>query len=159
VATELRPRVFEALFTRLAARSAAAGAAALTSLALAIEREAKLNLGKSSHRYGTRSPASVGGPPALISGTLRRSVTHSKPVVTEIGAEVRVGLAVGFYPPYGKGRKTPANKYGYYLETGQLHRGRQHGPSGAYPFLHPAFRKVVAGGDVGRFVAAGWRST
>jgi len=146
VARELAPGVFTAVFTRLAAKTAATGAAALTSIALAIEREAKLNLGRSTHEFGTPTPASAGGPPALISGNLRRAVTHSRPTLAATGAEVKVGLAVGFYPPYGKGKRTPANKYGYYLET-----------VWNYPFLHPAFRKVTTGGDVGRYVAAEWR--
>lgn len=146
---ELRPGVFEALFTRLTARTAAAGAAALTSLALAVEREAKANLGRSSHPYGTRTPATPGGPPSLISGTLRRSVTHTRPTVTAAGAEVRVGVAAGFYPRYGRGKRTSSSRYGLYLETGL--RGGQ-----TYPFLRPAFRKVAASGDVGRFVAAEW---
>jgi hypothetical protein len=109
---------------------------ALTTTALAIEREAKLNVGKGgTHKYGTRTPASAGGPPALISGTLRRAITHS-PVVPMVGGfETRVGVASGVYPPYGKTR-TPGSRYGWYLETGVRNGAR-------YPFLTPAFRLVA----------------
>jgi hypothetical protein len=151
MAGELRPGVFEAIFTKLAAKTAASGAAALTSLALAIEREAKQSLAQHTHTYGTRTSASSGGPPALVSGTLRRSITHTRPATSAAGVEVRVGVGAGFYPPYpATGTRTSSSKYGYYLETG-LRNGVK------YPFLHPAFRKVVDSGDVGRFVAAEWR--
>jgi hypothetical protein len=133
----LEPGVFTATFTRLAARSQVTGAAAMTSLALAIERQAKLDLGRSSHPRGTKTTASRGGPPALVSGTLRRAVTHSRPAVTAAGVEVRVGVAAGVYPPYPKrGTRTPASKYGLYLETGH------------YPWLVPAFHKVTGAGGV-----------
>jgi hypothetical protein len=142
MATEIRPGVFGALFARLAAKSEAAGPMMLTPLALAMERQAKLNLGKSSHPYGTRTPAFKGGPPAMISGTGRRSITHTRPARVGEGWEVRVGPGAGFYPPYGHGKRTPSSKYLYYLETGE------------YPFLGPAFDTVTATTTVGAI--AGW---
>lgn len=152
MATELTPGVFTAIFGRLATRAAAVGPGALTALALAIEREAKINLGLHQHSRGTKTTASKGGPPALVSGTLRRSVTHTRPEMTLMGWEVRVGLATGFYPPYPKkGRRTMSSKYGAYLEL--VHD---------YPFLEPAFRKVVAAGgtaQLGRLLAADWNRT
>lgn len=162
MAGELRPGVFEQIFTRLAARSVATGAAAMTSLALAVEVRAKQNLGRASHPYGTPTPAAPGGPPALVSGTLRRSVTHSRPSPMPGGIEVRVGLGAGFYPAYarrgrsrrggGRGMRTPSSRYGLYLETGLRNGAR-------YPFLRSAFREAVAGGDVGRYVATAWRNS
>ncbi len=161
MAGELHPDTFTAVFARLSVKSAATGAAAMTSLALAVERRAKDNLGRVSHPYGTPTPAAAGGPPAKVSGTLRRSVGHSTPVITTAGAEVKVGLKTGLYPTYprtgdrrrhGAGIRTPSSKYGYFLETG-LRNGAK------YPFLKPAFRQVVAAGDVGRYVAAAWRET
>jgi hypothetical protein len=151
VAKELRPGVFEAVFTRLADRGVATGMAAMTSLALAVERRAKDNLAKSRHRRGMPTAARPGGPPALVSGTLRRSVTHGPPKVGPGEVTVRVGLGAGFYPPYpAGGKRTMSSKYGYYLETG-LRNGAK------YPFLHPAFLMVARSGDVGRFVVAAWR--
>lgn len=149
MATEFAPGVFTALFDRLAISARATGAAALTHLALAIERQAKQDLALTRHKRGTKTPASRGGPPAVVSGTLRRSVTHTRPTPWDLGFEIRVGLASGFYPPYPKkGTRTQSSKYGYYLET--VHD---------YPFLEPAYRKVVASGitaQLGRIVAEGW---
>jgi hypothetical protein len=123
----------------------------LTEAALA--REAKANLGKGgTHRYGTPTPASPGGPPALISGTLRRSVTHSPVVKGAFGWETRVGLAAGFYPPYPKnGNRTQSSRYGLALETG-LRNGAK------YPWLLPAFHAVVPQmrGINAKFLDHGW---
>jgi hypothetical protein len=153
MATEIRPGVFGALFGRLAAKSEAAGPMMLTPLALAIERQAKLNLGQSSHPYGTPTPAFAGGPPAMISGTGRRSITHTRPTPTGGGWESRVGVATGFYPPYGRGKRTPSSKYLYYLETGNTRNGA------AYPFLIPAFDTVVhstSSAAIARWIAIDW---
>jgi hypothetical protein len=151
VSHELVPGVMTATFGRLAAKARATGAAAITSLALAVERRAKEDLSKNTHPYkpwgGTT--AHKGGPPALVSGTLRRAVTHTKATPTATGWEIRVGVAAGFYPPYPKrGRKTEAAKYGRYLEEDL-----------DYPWLVPAFEAVVSSGsgNIGRFFAADWR--
>jgi hypothetical protein len=100
----------------------------ITQLALAIERQAKVNASTGAHRRGTPTPARPGTGPAVISGTLRRSLTHSPVVFNGAGWETKVGTAVGFTPPYGS---TPSSKYGLYLETG-LRNGT------TYPFLKPA---------------------
>jgi hypothetical protein len=151
VTHELTPGIMTVTFGRLAARSRATGAAAITSLALAVERRAKEDLAKTTHPYkpwgGTN--AAKGGPPALVSGTLRRAVTHSRAEATSTGWEIRVGVAKGFYPPYPKrGKKTEAAKYGRYLEE-ELD----------YPWLVPAFEAVTSSGsgNIGRFFAADWR--
>lgn len=155
MAQPLEPGVFTAVFERLAGQVGKATGAALVSMALAIERRAKQNLNQSTHPYGTRSPAAAGGPPALVSGTLRRSVTHNPP--TEAGGvwEVKVGLANNFYPPYPRhGKRTRSSLYGFYLETG-LRNGTR------YPFLVPAFRAVVAeqrGARLGALIEAGWHT-
>jgi hypothetical protein len=150
VTKELVPGIMTATFGKLAAKSRATGAAAITSLALAVERRAKEDLAKNTHPYkpwgGTT--ASQGGPPALVSGTLRRSVTHSRAEATATGWEIRVGVAAGFYPPYPKnGRKTPSSEYGRYLEEDL-----------GYPWLVPAFEAVTSSGagQIGRFFAADW---
>ncbi|MFD9564341.1 hypothetical protein [Streptomyces sp. NPDC059994] len=102
----------------------------LTQLARAIERQAKINASVGAHKRGTPTPASPGTGPAVISGTLRRSITHSPIVPLAGGWETKVGTGVGINPPYGR---TPASKYGLYLETG-LKNGA------TYPFLQPAFK-------------------
>ena len=156
MATELAPGAFTAIFERLAVKGRATGVAALTSLALSIEREAKANLALHTHKYGTRTTARPGGPPALVSGTLRRAVTHTRPVRTPLGWEVRVGVARGFYPPYPRnGKRVQAGTYGLILEKTGLRNGT------TYPFLHPAFVKIVHGGgatQLGKLIAADWLS-
>ena len=135
--TELRPGVFTRLFAEIVADGRAKARTGLIGLALAVEKQAKINASNGSHSYGTPTPASPGLGPAVISGTLRRAITHTPPVFTAGGWESKVGTGVGFTPRYGK---TPANKYGYYLETG-LRNGS------VYPFLKPAFefgKNVVA---------------
>lgn len=133
---ELRPGVIRELLAKTVAVAEANTHRALTATALAVEREAKLNAGRGgTHRYGTKTPARPGGPPALISGTLRRSVTHT-PVVKVFGRfETRVGAASGVFPPYGK-KKTPSSRYGRYLETGVRN-------GAVFPWLTPAFHVVM----------------
>jgi hypothetical protein len=136
VARELVPGVFTAMFTRAAAEAVAKLGVALLPVALAIETEAKNNASQGSHAYGTPTPASPGGGPARISGTLVRSITHTEPRPTLTGGvEIRVGPAGGLYSPHN--RHTPSSRYGLYLETG-LRNGS------VYPFLGPAFHKVGA---------------
>lgn len=130
---ELRPGEFPRIFAEIDAAAQAKARKALTALALLTERQAKINASVGAHKRGTPTPASPGTGPAVISGTLRRSLTHSSPVRTGAGWEVKVGTAVGFTPPYGR---TPASRYGLYLETG-LRNGA------TYPFLLPAAKFVM----------------
>lgn len=125
--------MFTATFTRLAAEGEMKGRIALEPLANAVERQAKINASSGSHKRGTPTPAQPGSGPAVISGTLRRSITHSAIARVGTGWETRVGTAVGFTPPYGR---SPASRYGLALETG-LRNGA------VYPFLGPAFTFAV----------------
>ncbi|MGW2861957.1 hypothetical protein [Streptomyces sp. NPDC001205] len=130
---ELRPGLFTAAFSRLSAEGVVRGRIALEPLALAIEKQAKINASVGAHSRGTPTPASPGTGPAVISGTLRRSITHSASVQSGTGWETRVGTGAGITPPYGR---TPASRYGLALETG-LRNGA------VYPFLGPAFTFAV----------------
>jgi hypothetical protein len=125
--------MWEAIFRAVDAQGQAKGGKLLTALATVIEKQAKTNASAGSHRYGTKTPARRGSGPAVISGTLRRSITH-EPVLQYAPGHwtTRVGTAAGFYPSYGKGR-VPSSRYGYYLE---------HGIRGGYtyPFLSTAFK-------------------
>lgn len=148
---ELRPGVFTRLFAGIAAEGQERARVVLTGVAQAIERQAKINSSSGAHRYGTPTPATPGSGPAVISGTLRRALSHSPIMWTGGGWETRVGTAVGFAPPYGR-RKVPANLYGKYLETG-LRNGS------TYPFLKPAFDfgvKIVAPQLYRAVFRAGW---
>lgn len=126
--SELRPGTFTRIFAEVEREAQLKARRVLTGIALAVERQAKINASVGSHKRGTRTPASPGTGPAVISGTLRRSISHSPVIFTGGGWETKVGTAIGFTPPYGR---TSASKYGLYLETG-LKNGS------VYPFLGPA---------------------
>ena len=137
MAVEMRPGVWTDLFKSIDAQATGKGRELLTLIATAIEKQAKINASVGAHRYGTPTPARPGTGPAVISGNLRRSLTH-EPIRT-LGPghwTTRVGTATGFYPSYGGHSRTPANKYGFYLERG-LRNGAK------YPFLVPAFNHVT----------------
>lgn len=130
---ELKPGEFTAIFAKLSEEGRIRGRIALEPLAKAVVKQAKINASNGRHKYGTPTPARPGEGPARISGTLRNSITYSPIVQVGTGWETKVGTGVGFTPPYGR---TPANKYGLYLETG-LKNGS------TYPFLAPAFHFAV----------------
>lgn len=132
---ELQPDTFPKFFTALEAGTRVRARSALTRLAFVVEKQAKINARVGSHKYGTPTPARPGTGPAVISGTLRRSITHTPVVRVGNDYECRIGMGVGFHPPYGNGR-TPSSLYAYYLETG-LRGGAK------YPFLLPAYRFAV----------------
>lgn len=130
MATELEPGVMTAVFAKLVAEGDNRSRLALEPLAAAVEKQAKLNASSGAHKYGTPTPAFKGSGPSVISGTLRRSITHTPIKLGAEGWETKVGLGVGFYAPYGSAKsKTPSSKYGFYLET-----------VWDYPFLIPAFK-------------------
>jgi hypothetical protein len=148
---ELRPGVFLRLFTEIAAEGQARSRAVVGELARVVEKQAKTNASSGSHGRGTPTPARPGSGPAVISGTLRRSITHTEPVLNGRGWECKVGTAPGRTPNYGN---TPANKYGYFLETGLVNGAR-------YPFLKPAAHfgmSVAAPALYRKYFAAGWKS-
>jgi hypothetical protein len=130
---ELLPGVLPAMLTRIAAVSEVKSRSALTAVALAVEKQAKINASSGQHRRGTKTPASRGSGPARISGTLVRSITHTPAVMGLGGWETRVGVADGLFSPYN--HRTQSSTYGKYLETG-LRGGSK------YPFLGPAFHMV-----------------
>lgn len=135
---EMKPGAFTAVFEALARQGESKGPRALAMLAGIVEKQAKINASAGAHRYGTPTPASPGTGPAVISGNLRRSLTHTPLALVGPSVwETRVGTAVGFYPGYGGSRRTPANLYGMYLEKTGLRNGAR------YPFLEPAFRYAV----------------
>ncbi|WBP89541.1 hypothetical protein [Kitasatospora cathayae] len=129
---ELRPGLFAELFAAIGAAGEAKAREALLRLGDAAERQAKVNASSGSHAWGTPTPARPGSGPAIISGTLRRSITRTEPVRVMSGWELKVGTMPGQVPPYGR---TPSSRYGLYLETG-LRNGA------TYPFLGPAVRFV-----------------
>ncbi len=161
MATELEPGAFTVTFARLRDSGIRNAGKGLTALAYVVEKQAKINVSTGSHRYGTPTPASPGRGPAVVSGNLRRSITHDRVARTATGWETRVGPAAGFYPPYprrsssgGAPRRTSADLYGKYLETG-LRNGA------TYPWLKPAaeFASRTAEPVIAAAIASGlWAS-
>jgi hypothetical protein len=148
VAIPLKPGVFREIFTAVAAEADARSQKAVTAMALATEAQAKVNVSHGSHTAGTPTPAIEGTGPAVISGTLRRCITHT-PTESMGGVwRAMVGPAPGFHPPYQRVKhhikphpKPPADsaRYGYYLETGDWGH--------IYPWLGPALHltEITAG--------------
>lgn len=130
---ELRPGMFRRLFAEINRDGQNKSRTVLAQLATAIERQAKVNASMGAHQRGTPTPARPGTGPAVISGILRHSLTHTPVVPVTRGWETRVGTATGLTPPYGR---TPSSRYGLYLETG-LRNGT------VYPFLLPAYRFAI----------------
>lgn len=128
------------------------GRLALEPLALAVERQARINASVGQHEYGTPTPARPGTGPAVISGTLKRSVGHAPVFKDPAGWTVKVGPRKGFTPPYGR-NPTESHRYGYFLETG-LRNGEK------YPWLKPAAEfacKVAATVIFTEKYGANWR--
>jgi len=136
-ARPLTSGVFASIFTPVGAAVNVAAPAMLEAMGKATETRAKENLSRRSHAWGTPTPASPGGPPAKISGTLHDAVHAEEPHMAAGGWQVRVGVLPGRTPPYGK---TEAAEYGEYLETGETRNGE------AYPWLQPAFDDVAHNG-------------
>lgn len=122
------------MFEHISTEASRKGFRVLTKVAVATERQAKLNLSYAPHKRGTPTPAVPGKGPGLISGTLRRAVTHTTPTPAGLLSwTAKVGLATGFTAPYGK---TSAAVVGRILEKDGDRAGNK------YPFLEPAAKFV-----------------
>ena len=145
---ELRPGMFTKIFAEAWAKAEERDRRALTLVTVAAERQAKINASSGSHKLGTRTPAVRGTGPAIISGTLRRAITHTQVERDGLGWRTKVGMAGGVYAPYN--HETPASLYAHYLET-----------VWDYPFLMPAarFAMRVAGPALWKasFRTANWK--
>ena len=131
---ELRPGMFTKIFAEALAKANEMDRKALGLVAAAAERQAKVNATGGAHKLGTPTPASKGSGPAIISGTLRRSITHTEVTRDGLGWKSTVGMTGNVYAPYNS--RTPSSLYAFYLET-----------VWGYPFLQPAcqFAMKVAG--------------
>jgi hypothetical protein len=151
---EWRPGVLAGLLGEIEVTGRADLTRGLLLIAAAVEAETKNALGQSSHAAGTPSPAGKGGPPSLVSGTLRRSIGHQE-MLDAFSPQVRVGTVANVYPPtrarktsrktHGRGGATPSSMYGLYQET----LGRFD-----HPFLVPSFNKVVGESAVSMWLQA-----
>lgn len=126
------PGVLPALLRDIERHGRANQRKGLLLIAAAIEAAAKTKLGERSHARGTPSPAGRGEPPALVTGTGRRSIGHQQ-ILGMHELTVRVGTLANVYP---RGGSTPSSEYLMYQET--LRRFD-------HAFLLPSFHEVVHG--------------
>jgi hypothetical protein len=154
VSGELSAAAIRAALKRIESQAVKAARTGLIGVGDAVVRQAKTNASNGRHAYGTPTPARPGTGPAVISGTLRNSISRTAVVRDAAGWSTKVGMSPGRYPPYGKGR-TASSKYALYLETG-LRNGA------TYPFLGPATQmaSIQAAITFGQaFAAANWSSS
>ncbi|WP_327066905.1 hypothetical protein [Kitasatospora sp. NBC_01302] len=127
---ELNAASLQAALSRIRSQGIKACRTGLIGAADAVVKQARTNATNGSHAWGTPTPARPGAGPAVISGTLKNSITREAVVRNPVGWTTKVGLQPGRTPPYGN-HPTESSKYGLYLETG-LRNGA------TYPFLGPA---------------------
>lgn len=154
-----------AILAEVAAHSEERFDSAIRNVALRVEAEMKARVREGgAHQYGTKTPATPGGGPAVISGQLARSITHQR-----VPGGYRIGPAdiphTGYSTrrrvisagPRGGKRKggfgskgnATAGQIGEWLENG----GRY---GVAYPFVEPAKNAVV--GEIEAMIAAEFRA-
>lgn len=124
----LEPGVPTFIFARLTEGFIAKNVIAIAALAdvtvKAIQASARSG---GSHALGTPTPASPGGPPAMISGTLANSIGRSPISRGSGGATCQIGMIAGNYPTY-RSRKS-SSQYAAILELVGCRNGA------TYPFL------------------------
>lgn len=148
---ELNAASLQTAIARLRSQGIRAARTGLMGVADAMVKQAKTNASNGSHAWGTPTPARPGNGPAVISGTLKNSITREAVIRNPAGWSTKVGLRPGRTPPYSKG-STESSKYGLYLETG-LRNGA------TYPFLGPAAQMAGIQAHVmfaQAFAAASW---
>jgi hypothetical protein len=128
---------FAAAITEKVAQMRAAPRVATGTALHLIERRAQEKLGERSHQAGTPTPSGPGQPPALITGTLRRSIKVTGPDPDG--------------PSGWRGRVGPTAVYGRIQELGGVARGRTLPPR---PYLRPAFEEVR--GEIAATFRAAW---
>lgn len=134
---ELKPGVATFVFARVIDGCIARNTIALAALANEVVAEYKEFMGvQPTHPRNTPTPASPGGPPAQISGTLASSFGRSEVMRKSYGAAVEVGLKAGMYPGYRS--KRTSSQYGYILDVAGCRNGV------TYPFFANTVEAVVS---------------
>jgi phage gpG-like protein len=108
-----------------------------------LEAEAKRQLGTYAHPRGTPTPSPRGQPPAVVTGTLRRSIRVTAPEPTgTAGWSISVG---------------PTAIYGRIQELGGFtgRNGATYLPP--RPYMDPALKKVLADDTLANCYLAAWR--
>lgn len=132
-------RTLDALVKRM---SVASRTAVVTGGHL-LEAQTKAALTTFSHQAGTPTPSPPGSPPALITGTLRRSIKVTSPQAHGVlGWSVSVG---------------PTAIYGRIQELGG-NAGRNHATRlPPRPYLAPSLQAVIDNGTLAACYATAWR--
>ena len=132
---------FRRALDEMVARASEAASTAVTTGGHLIEAEAKRQLGLTSHTRGTRTPSAPGEPPALVSGTLRRSIKVTRP---ESKGPTGWTVSVG-----------PTAVYGRIQELGgDVWNGAVLPPR---PYMEPSLAKVIQDGSLAACYTAAWR--
>lgn len=118
------------------------GQAAAAAMALEGERAIKTKLSTYSHGKGTPTPSPPGQPPAIVTGTLRRSVITQPP----LGGGGRWVATVGPTVVYARIQELGG-------DTGRNHA--THLP--ARPYVHPAIEQLRVSGQLNTVAAAAFR--
>lgn len=126
-----------AAFTRLSAGADATALSIVTKAAANVEAKAKANF-EGAHRRGEPHVGPSPGPPNIVTGTLRRSITHDR--ISRTG-------------PYSYGTRVgPTTIYARRVELGGTDsRGRTTRP---FPYFEPAVRAAQA--EFAGLVTAEW---
>lgn len=126
---------------RLAVQADEATRLATATAAHEVEAETKRLLGLTSHRKGTPTPSSPGEPPALVTGTLRRSIHVEGPIRVGVGTwQAGIGPTV----VYGRIQELGGS-------CGKGHAARLP----ARPFMNPALRSLEP--RLGEIYRTAWR--
>lgn len=131
---------------------------AIRAIAQTHERNVKVLLGLKTHAPGTRTPSAPGEPPALISGHLRRTVTHTARAGGPGIAVAAVWADAEYAPIQEKGGKITAKRY---PQLGNPRVGF-FGPQvvlPARPFMAKAIEDALASGDLTTAAAAAFAAT
>jgi hypothetical protein len=150
IAEPLNDRTLKAHLDHVKAESKRRSEAAIMSLSLKVANLTKAKLTMRTHRQDEPTNASPGGPPALVSGQLRRAVGTEKQSGRHV--LVRVGVRDSSRSAYRASkhpRKTLALGPGgsKTSDNGTVGKALEHGLRGgrSYPFLKPAFKEGTSG--------------
>lgn len=116
MATELTPGLLAKIVAQVEQGGEEGAKAGLVAVAQTVETKAKANANSGSHRKGEPHVPGTGPGPNVVTGNLRRSITHQPPQQDSQGWFVRVGVA-------------GTASYGQYVEK-------------LYPFLGPAVTEM-----------------
>ena len=151
---EFRPGAPTAIFAKIQDSVIGKGRIALAPVADGIVATAKRYASQGSHAHRTPTP-SPGNPlgPAIISGTLVKTIDRTPVVRISRGWLCQVGIRPGVYPPYNNGNEM-SSVYAYILEVEGAGRSRHR-----FPFLYPAAEYgflILAPTIYQRMYGSGW---